>query len=288
MDGSALDSVLSILPAVNVPCADDGVKFTSKDRIEVIDSLLRSSGYRPLFSGSLSLVWGQTGFIPDFPTILLSCHVDSVYHKYFHIDVGDEILGTLDNSICNAVLVDLMLRSALPANVVVAFTGDEEDQSRGVDETMQFLTGTAVIPDMVVVMDVTDQGYADYAFTVENLFCKMDSAENPSLSNKAIMRLESLVRSVLGPDTLVITEAAADESWQYDEWNVNCLSLCIPTRPLNSDKQLDVHGWMHSDNGILVKKSSIPAYSKAVSILCSGIRDMANGVRNNRYSRRAL
>lgn len=39
----------------------------------------------------------------------------------------------------------------------------------------------------------------------------------------------------------IYIEAQADESWEYDEWNLECFSLCLP-----------VSGDMHSNKGVWV------------------------------------
>ncbi|KIR03549.1 hypothetical protein P261_02364 [Lachnospiraceae bacterium TWA4] len=51
-------------------------------------------------------------------------------------------------------------------------------------------------------------------------------------------------------------EAEPDESWDYDEENIQCFSLCIPTS-----------GEMHSDKGILARIKSLEEYIKVLKRL---------------------
>lgn len=68
------------------------------------------------------------------------------------------MLGTFDNSITNASIVYLMLSRALPRNVIVAFTGDEEETSRGALDVSRFIEDHNLDVLNIFVLDVTEEG----------------------------------------------------------------------------------------------------------------------------------
>lgn len=82
----------------------------------------------------------------------------------------DLMLGTLDNSLTNAMAVSLMLEDAFAINVMVAFTEDEEKDSSGAaDAATVFYKLHKKIK--VIILDVTDMRWREgCAFTIENNF----------------------------------------------------------------------------------------------------------------------
>ena len=52
-----------------------------------------------------------------------------------------------------------------------------------------------------------------------------------------------------------------DESWDYDEENIKCFSLCIP-----------VGGDMHSDEGVFARIRSLKEYVEVLWVLANCIR----------------
>jgi hypothetical protein len=275
-----LHSLLSILDSVNVPSRDDGTRFLVDDRIRGIRSQLIESRYVELKGQGLSYVYAREDFDVNRGYVLISCHADSVYRIYFHWKFSpDELIGTFDNAICIAILIHLMKTEQLPANVVVAFTGDEEDEARGADETMDDLTDDLfpdTNPEMVIVLDVTSEGYRTHSYTAENLFAGVD-VPNVELQFDDIHEFIGYVQRIFGQETLIIPEADPDESWEYDEWNVNCLALCLPTGPPPENAAMLTGAWMHNDRGILVSTESIPAYARALCTLCSKLMNDIDG-----------
>jgi len=80
-------------------------------------------------------------------------------------------------------------------------------------------------------------------------------------------------------EVLIISsqQAGPDESWEYDEYDLNCFSFCLPTRPINALRFEDVSVWMHNDKGIVIKEESIVEYPKALLYLINGINtDLAD------------
>jgi hypothetical protein len=266
-----------VLNQVNVPSADDGERFVIRDRVEAIASLLSGSKYRAIKADGLSFIYAAEGFEHSKGAILISCHADSLYKHYWLRDAGEELAGTFDNSICVAILVDAMLRGALPDEAIVAFTGDEEDELNGAAETMEFIDRTPGLHGKVefaVVLDITAEGFHSVDFTVENLFRGESDAVDRRICFHDPDAMAAFIREILGEEILMIPDAVEDESWEYDEWDLNCLSLCIPTGPPCNRKDESPGIWMHSDDGVLVVKKSILGFSSALNVLCRGIASL--------------
>ena len=264
MNGFTVDTIIDRLKLekINVPCRDNGKVFTVTDRLDgIYRQLIMPEPLGDLFplwgcvhDGKLAKLYAQTERWPMEDCVLISCHVDSLYAQYYHRVEGAELLGTFDNSLCNVILVDLMNeRYALPGSIVVAFTGDEEQSSRGADEVMVFLKKKQCLPKVVISLDVTEAGFGDHDFTIENYF-----AGHPGKIPGGEAGFLKFLKKAFPGEVLSIhhEDADADESWQYDEHNVHCFSLCLPCRPISFD--------MHQDSGVRVRFESIKAYRSAL------------------------
>ena len=173
-----LDRVLDL----TIPCSDDGTKFVCTDRLDRIRSLLADSTYVPMGNLPLAYVFQHCRFQIDRPALLISNHIDSVYSKYFAKAVNDEIHGAFDNSVCNAIIAELMLRGDLPEQTIVSFTGDEENESSGADQTIAILKRHEAVfwnLEMVITLDLTEESYGLRHFTIENYF--VESQHNDAL-----------------------------------------------------------------------------------------------------------
>lgn len=261
-----------LLTQINVLNYDNGKKFTRTDRLDAICELLWNSSYRRINANGLFHLYSKVPLseLPD-ELIVISSHVDCQRQitKCFSKDYDDDLMqGTFDNSLTNAMTVSLMLEDALAMNVVVAFTGDEEEDSTGAADVAAFFRNLHK-KIKVIVLDVTDMGWREgCAFTIENNFWS-------DTTGKVVSRLSAesgypwrFVPSdpyeipAYIPERYVIgQEAEPDESWEYDEHKVECFSLCIPTK-----------GEMHSDDGVLVRKDSLAPYMKILSLLCSEVQ----------------
>ena len=157
-----------------------------------------------------------------------------------------------------------MLGNALPDSVIVAFTGDEEEESHGIVETVKFLRSQNVVIDLAIVLDVTDMGWNEgAAFTIENNF--WDDACGRRVIER-VSRLPAEWRFVpedpddippyVPPGRVIHVEAEEDETWALDELDVPCFSLCLP-----------VNGNMHSDRGVLARKDSFASYCAALAAI---------------------
>ena len=260
-----------LLTQINVLNYDNGKKFTRTDRLDAICELLWNSSYRRINANGLFHLYSKVPLseLPD-ELIVISSHVDCQRQitKCFSKDYDDDLMqGTFDNSLTNAMTVSLMLEDALAMNVVVAFTGDEEEDSTGAADVAAFFRNLHK-KIKVIVLDVTDMGWREgCAFTIENNFWS-------DTTGKVVSRLSAETgypwRFVPSdpyeipayiPNKYVIgQEAEPDESWEYDEHKVECFSLCIP-----------IKGDMHSDDGVFVRKNSLAPYMEILSLLCSEI-----------------
>jgi hypothetical protein len=193
------------------------------------------------------------------PAVLVSSHIDSLYTRYRSRLDGQTFCGTYDNSITNATIVHLMLLSALHPQVLVAFTGDEERGSRGACQVMEHLSNgnEPSRPELVVVLDVTEEAYDSHPASFENLFIRDGRNETGALQMQQKEDWESFIASVPGvEDPHIVPNGEADESWQYDKHDLNCLALCLPIRTITGD--------MHDDEGVFAKLPSLEAYTEIV------------------------
>ena len=261
-----------ILTKINVLNYDNGKKFTRTDRLDAICELLWNSSYRRINANGLFHLYSKVPLseLTD-ELIVISSHVDCQRQitKCFSKDYNNDLMqGTFDNSLTNAMTVSLMLEDVFGTNVMVAFTGDEEEDSTGAADVAAFFRKLHK-KIIVIVLDVTDMGWREgCAFTIENNFWS-------DMTGKVVSRLSAETgypwRFVPSdpyeipayiPNKYVIgQEAKPDESWEYDEHKVECFSLCIPTK-----------GEMHSDDGVLVRKDSLAPYMKILSLLCSEVQ----------------
>jgi len=274
-----------ILNSVNSSSIDNGAQFIDPTRKQAIIQLLADSNYNLIKQDGLSIIYKHKHAAIK-PAILISCHIDSLYTAHFHRKYNDaEILGTFDNSICNALLVDMMSRDLLPSNVIIAFTGNEEHECLGVNDTIHFLMEhDSHIWDhlaLVITLDITSDGYEMHNFTVENYFIEEEPLNQSGLHFESEKQFKNYLKQKLNSykEVLFINsqQAGPDESWEYDEYDLNCFSFCLPTRPIDALRSAEVHEWMHNDKGIVIKEESIVEYPKALLKLINGINtDLAD------------
>ena len=199
--------------------------------------------------------------------VVVSSHVDcqsSITHCYSE-QIGNGLLkGTYDNSITNTAILSLMLSDSLPDNVLVAFTGDEEEESFGAKHLIRFLKNNKIDIMHLFVLDVTDMGWNESAdFTVENDFWHNDYGEKiidtvcrSSYNWRFVPSNPDRVPRFVPEKNVIQVEAEPDESWYYDDEGINCCSFCLPTK-----------GIMHSDEGVFVRESSFRAYTEKLNEL---------------------
>ena len=241
--------VKEILSRVTVDCKDNGHNFTVTNRLHVIEELLQNTGYQLIHNGRLCRIYGKKP-VRNQPVTLISSHVDCVYDRLFCEEAEDGIMkGTFDNSLTNACVLYDMIQGNLNENVVVAFTGDEEEESGGAYEVMRVMRQWGVQITLAIVLDITEEGWKEqYHFTVEN-----DLGIDIMTAHRIVSLLEKY-ESLYG----YTHDAEPDESYDYDEEDIACFTLCIPT-----------YGDMHGEEGVLARANLLPTY-------CTVLAELAN------------
>ena len=241
-----------ILQSVTVDCKDNGECFTVTDRVAVIERLLKDTAYRLVARESLVLLYAKHALCEGDRVLLVSSHIDCLYGKCFCNDDGDCLRGTFDNSFTNAALLWDMLNDTLPDNVVVAFTGNEESDSQGAVQTVVALGRMGCEVAAALVLDVTNEGWKSGAlFTIEN-----DAGIDILTGYNIISSLEDY-----GGRFAFKHNALPDESWDYADYGIPSLTLCVP-----------VCGELHSDAGVLLRKESATEYCNVLSLLAGQLR----------------
>lgn len=236
-----------VLSAVTVDCKDNGKEFIVTERIEAIERLLQGTEYRLVAHEPLALLFAKRVPQENEKVVLVSSHVDCVYNSCYCSDNGEYYKGTFDNSFGNAAVLWCMLNDMLPANVVVAFTGDEEKDSHGVYQALEALKKYGCELSCAIVQDVTNVGWESGAlFTIEN-DCGIDLI--------TAYNMVSLLEPYDGKFAFRHF-AEPDESWDYARCGVPCFTLCAP-----------VGGDMHSDEGVLLRKESAMEYCRVLVLM---------------------
>lgn len=242
---------LALLQHVTVDCKDDGATFQVTDRIAFIQSFLKDTNYQLVAEENLFLLYGQRNLEKDQPVILLSSHIDCVYHRCFCTEEEEFYHGTFDNSFTNAALLHVMKYGQLPPNVVVAFTGDEEKDSGGAVALTVFLTRHQIPIRFALVLDVTNEGWDKQRLVaLEN-----DLGIDLLMAHRLIETMKPYQKQYA-----YLHHAEPDETWDYDEYDIPSLTLSVP-----------VGGNMHSDEGVYVRKTSFPLYCEVLQKLATTI-----------------
>lgn len=262
---------LAVLNQLAVLNYDNGCTFTRRDRLDAAANLLKESGYKKINNSGLFELYAWDGVLPD-TALLISTHIDcadSITRCWAEEYDQDTLKGTFDNLITNAMAVYLMKNRMLGRNTIVAFTGDEEEDSRGASEVIRYLHMNDV-SFKAIVLDVTDMGWDERAlFTVENNFWEasfgqrvIKAAKESGCEWRFVPSDENDIPNYVPKDNLIPEEADCDEAWEYDEENVECFSLCIP-----------VNGNMHSDSGVLLRKTAVDGYLRFLRELSAEIAE---------------
>ena len=236
-----------ILKAVTVDCKDNGECFIVTDRVAVIERMLQNSDYKLISRRPLALLYAKRQVCEGDRVLLISSHIDCVYDNCFCADEGECMRGTFDNSFTNAALLWNMLHDKLPDNVVVAFTGNEESDSQGAVQAVVALGQMGCEVAAALVLDVTNEGWESGAlFVLEN-----DLGIDILMGYNIISSLEQY-----GGRFAFKHNALPDESWDYADYGIPSLTLCVP-----------VGGELHGDAGVLLRKESATEYCNVLSLL---------------------
>lgn len=263
-----------ILSGVNVPSEDNGERFINSERLDFIKDFLNKTNFTLVKELDLSLIYRHAKCQKSEPIILISSHIDALYSEYFLKEYNKtELIGTFDNSICNCILLYLMAENRLPSNVFIAFTGDEERNSKGAQETAEFLQENNYNTMMAIVLDITGEGYDRHSFTIENYSIPPKCRFKNYLGFDTEEKMEIYLRRILKDFKRVkfIGDADPDEASEYSDYNLCSFSFCFPTRPHPDNEGEVSYVWMHSDKGILIKKKTIKSYMEALMKLLNGI-----------------
>lgn len=241
--------IKEIIKKVTVDSKDNQHRFVVNDRIEAISEILSSSPYRLIHEGKLCLIYGKRE-VKDESVVLISSHIDCVYDRLFcQDDHNDCLLGTFDNSLTNACVIKDMLDDRLNDNVIIAFTGDEEEDSKGANEVTKVMESWNTTITTAIVLDLTEEGWTEISpFTIE---------KDLGIDLMKAHHIVELLKPYEGKYKFV-HDAEPDESWEYDEEEIPSFSLCIPT-----------YGDMHSDSGSLVRQVSLPVYCEVLAMLAN-------------------
>ena len=249
---SSNQNFFDILQAVTVDCKDNGERFTVTDRVMAIEQILEQTDYKLIGRQPLALLYSKREVREDDRVLLISSHIDCVYPRCFCTDEGDCLRGTFDNSFTNAALLLNMVQDRLPDNVVVAFTGNEESDSKGAVQAVVALGQMGCEVAAALVLDVTNEGWESSAlFTLEN-----DLGIDILTGYNIISSLEQY-----GGRFAFKHNALPDESWDYADYGIPSLSLCVP-----------VGGELHGDAGVLLRKESALEYCKVLAMLAAMLR----------------
>ena len=252
-----------ILEYVSVANRDNGRYFIDTQRADKIINLLFDSKYRKVNSDGLYMLYSAKPLCEVSDPIIISTHIDCVSEitNCFTRDYDQEkIIGTFDNCITNAAILTLMVNNRLPENVLVAFTGDEESGSKGATQLSTFLAKRNIYPP-VIVLDVTNMGWNTKAdFTIENNlwddtlgYLVIKTFDQTDFSWKFVPSDIYDIPDYVDNSHIIRIEAEEDESWEYDEHDLECFSFCLP-----------VSGEMHGNNGVLARKTSCTNYIEAL------------------------
>ena len=272
-----MEELLSVLKRLSVINRDNGIKFTNTERLDAIAELLRDGAYERIETGGLFHLYGKKAIMETKrPMIIVSSHVDcehNITKCFCKLKSEDMLLGTFDNSITNSSIVSIMMKGNLPDNVLIAFTGDEEENGHGAIDLAHFIKKEKLDIISIIVLDVTEEGWETEAnFTVENDFWDELFGESViELINQTGCKWNYVpgepdeIPDYIPKEVIIHVEAYEDESWDYDEENISCFSFCLPTK-----------GEMHSDDGILARVSSYEKYTEVLEIILSKMAECSD------------
>jgi antitoxin component of RelBE/YafQ-DinJ toxin-antitoxin module len=267
---------------------DNGECFINTERLDYIKSKLKESDYEIFQETPLSVIYKKKNVDLSERVVLISTHVDCVekiQHPDFKVTKKGNYKGTFDNAATNAVAVIAMLEKRFSDNVLISFTGDEEEDSNGAKQVIEFLANMKK-KVIAIALDVTFDlmsekkeeitTFKNASYTIDNLCCNtseiiaktlFDIAKEMQIpfmvtraddENDYFANIENKIPDYYDERLEVEGTADLDEAIKYSE-NKCCIgafSLCLPSN--------DTKGDMHSDNLIKIKKNSFNGYLEAL------------------------
>ena len=268
-----------ILSKVAAPCHSNKSGFTETTKLDNIRELLKDSGYHEILLPNAQ-IWRKDDTTPI--DVLVSSHADFVKEitkPYSKLGDDGYYDGTYDNAGPAGASVIAMLEGDIPANVVFAFTADEETgRCNGAGQALEYVTCLGYENPLCIALDVTYEGYDDgLLYTIENLSSGHKKNEDMNFINSVgstIMSLEktsedenitypptcSLVRlhKDATPENLSKEFIAKECGW-YDEaqfyvhQHMRSFSICLPS-----------NGEMHANSGLDVRQPEFEGYLNAL------------------------
>lgn len=266
-----LNRYYEILTAINLSCESNEYRFFETEKLDAIKALLANSSYQ-LTENPIFLLYKHVNFNHTKPMILISCHIDSVCEAHFNRELNaNEWVGSFDNSACNAATLLLMLENALNPQVVISFTGDEEESGNGAIQTARYFRSTpqAGFLDLVLTLDVTNLRYG-HPLTIENLFVPEDLTQHQLKFKKPkfVKYLKTILTNTEFPSR---NESWDDESLDYKKENLYCISVSLPIGPHPDVPKIDDEFFMEYEGGCLLRKDSIIPFMDATVQLSNTI-----------------
>lgn len=255
---------INLLHQVQMPCYDDGKRFTETAKLDRIRHLLKDSTYTET-KGNLFRLYTKCS--PDSQAfenvVVISSHADfvsAIRHPFLNVQSGGMLKGTFDNAATNAAALFLMLYGDLPDNVFVAFTGNEESGMRGAVELDRFLCSRIGGHPCYLTLDVTDIGFKEKSFSIENTF---------SLPRPLFQEIIGFAKET-GLNGYCYPRALPDEAYAYARQGAHGCSICVPTK-----------GPMHSDAGCKMELRAYLGYIDVVGHIAKSLaarlsRDLEN------------
>ena len=244
----------TLLRKVTCDCKDDGHSFQVLDRIDVIKDYLGDSAYHLLAEEDLFLLYGKKPLSEGDSVVLISSHIDCVFSQCFCRENPPYYQGTFDTSFTNAAVLYAMKQGCFPDNVVIAFTGDEEKDSAGAVAVNVYLTKLACTIKFALVLDVTLAGWDNH--------CLLAIENDLGIDLLTAHRLVECMKPYQGIYEF-LHFAEPDETWDYADYGIPCLTLSAP-----------VSGNIHGDEGVLLRKETIPVYGEVLLLLASVLADL--------------
>lgn len=223
-----------ILKIINVPCYDNGAKFTDLKKIDQIKALFKNYNCE---EGNLFKFF----YKDKNSKIIIASHIDCVYSITYTKITKKGIYATLDNSLTNAIII--FCKNKYPKlfeNVNILFTGNEEDYSNGAKEFSDRLDNSYFVLNMDVSFGESDKP------KFENVISNLD--------NNFLKYLKSYAKKFV-----VEYEFSDDDYREFAKKTKNTISYCIPILPL-----IKSNNWMHDDVGQFVSFKTIKKYVRVL------------------------
>ncbi|MEN3014265.1 MAG: M28 family peptidase [Endomicrobiia bacterium] len=230
-------SLVELLKMVNVSGKDDGRKFLDPTRRNVIIDICKENEQLELLYKDDYVLLFTTGITSSGDILLISCHIDHVFRpgELCIRQEGEWVIGTLDNSACIACLLYALQEYKFPRNVIISFTGGEENKRGclGAKTTRDCLEDKfdEIYSRLGIILnlDITPYNF-DKDVSLENLSIEKENFENAIIRFSSVKEFKNKLLTIMEKNNLtagVIVNSEPDESRYYKRWDFNTVSLCL-------------------------------------------------------------